>query len=86
MQTARTTATVLEIPALLGGILRTVTACRIWREMYGKWCSDVYGNIENSRVMRGGSWSSHALDARVSCRGTDIPTATSNDVGFRCVK
>lgn len=51
-----------------------------------EWCSDVYGNIENSRVVRGGSWSSHALDVRVSFRGADIPTATSNDVGFRCVK
>ena len=51
-----------------------------------EWCSDVYGNIENSRVLRGGSWSSHALDVRVSFRGADIPTATSNDVGFRCVR
>ena len=51
-----------------------------------EWCSDVYGNIENSRVLRGGSWRSHALDVRVSFRGADIPTATSNDVGFRCVK
>ena len=51
-----------------------------------EWCSDVYGNIANSRVMRGGSWSSHALDARVSFRGAEIPTNTSADVGFRCVK
>lgn len=51
-----------------------------------EWCADVYDNIENSRVLRGGSWSSHALDARVSFRGADIPTFTSDDVGFRCVK
>ncbi len=51
-----------------------------------EWCSDVYDNIENSRVLRGGSWSSHALDARVSFRGADIPTFTSDDVGFRCVR
>ena len=51
-----------------------------------EWCFDVYGNIENSRVLRGGSWSSHALDVRVSFRGADIPTSTSNDVGFRCVR
>ncbi|MDE0427254.1 MAG: formylglycine-generating enzyme family protein [Candidatus Poribacteria bacterium] len=51
-----------------------------------EWCSDVYDNIENSRVLRGGSWSSHALDARVSFRGADIPIFTSDDVGFRCVR
>ena len=51
-----------------------------------EWCSGVYGSIENSRVLRGGSWSSHALDVRVSFRGADIPTSTSNDVGFRCVR
>ena len=51
-----------------------------------EWCSDVYDNIENSRVLRGGSWSAHALDVRVSFRGADIPTFTSDDVGFRCVK
>ena len=51
-----------------------------------EWCSDVYDNIENSRVLRGGSWSSHAVDARVSFRGADIPTFTSDDVGFRCVR
>lgn len=51
-----------------------------------EWCSDVYDNIENSRVLRGGSWSAHALDVRVSFRGADIPTFTNDDVGFRCVK
>ena len=51
-----------------------------------EWCSDVYGNIENSRVLRGGSWRAHALDVRVSFRGWDAPTFTSDDVGFRCVK
>ena len=51
-----------------------------------EWCSDVYDNIENSRVLRGGAWSAHALDVRVSFRGADIPTFTSNDVGFRCVR
>ena len=51
-----------------------------------EWCFDVYDNIENSRVLRGGAWSAHALDVRVSFRGADIPTFTSNDVGFRCVR
>ncbi len=51
-----------------------------------EWCSNMYDNIENSRILRGGSWSSHALDARVSFRGADLPTFTSDDVGFRCVK
>lgn len=77
------------------GVGNTVSVGRYPANRYGlsdmagnvwEWCSDVYGNIENSRVLRGGSWSSHALDVRVSFRGADIPTATSNDVGFRCVR
>ena len=77
------------------GIGDTVSVGRYAANGYGlsdmagnvwEWCSDVYGNIENSRVLRGGSWSSHALDVRVSFRGADIPTSTSNDVGFRCVR
>lgn len=51
-----------------------------------EWCSNAYGSIENSRVLRGGSWRDHALDLRVSFRGWDVPTFTSNTVGFRCVK
>ena len=51
-----------------------------------EWCSNAYGSIENSRVLRGGSWSDHALDLRVSFRGWDVPTFTSGTVGFRCVK
>ena len=51
-----------------------------------EWCSGAYDNVKNSRVMRGGSWSVHALDVRVSFRGWDFPTFTSDDVGFRCVK
>ena len=51
-----------------------------------EWCSNAYDNIENSRVLRGGSWSSHASDVRVSFRGADVLTFTSDDVGFRCVK
>ena len=51
-----------------------------------EWCSNAYGSIENSRVLRGGSWSDHALDLRVSFRGWDVPTFTNGTVGFRCVK
>lgn len=51
-----------------------------------EWCSNAYANIENSRVLRGGSWRAHALDVRVSFRGWDVPTFTSDDVGFRCVR
>ena len=51
-----------------------------------EWCSGMYDNVKNSRVMRGGSWSVHALDVRVSFRGWDVPTFTNDDVGFRCVR
>ena len=51
-----------------------------------EWCANAYANVEISRVLRGGSWSDHALDLRVSFRGWDVPTFTSGTVGFRCVK
>ena len=45
-----------------------------------------FGNVESVRVLRGGSWGYLAHDVRVSVRGSDAPTFTNDDVGFRCVK
>jgi formylglycine-generating enzyme required for sulfatase activity len=40
---------------------------------------------EARRVLRGGAWSSHARDARVSYRTVAHPANVSNDVGVRVV-
>ena len=50
-----------------------------------EWCSHEYDNVEDSRVLRGGSWLDTARFVRVSARGWSTPTFTSAYFGFRCV-
>ena len=49
-----------------------------------EWCSDPYESVDNSRVLRGGSWFDTARFVRVSIRGWSSPLFTSNQIGFRC--
>ncbi len=45
-----------------------------------------FKNLNASRVLRGGSWSSNANYVRIAYRSSDSPVRTSNTTGFRCVK
>ena len=45
-----------------------------------------FATITTPRVLRGGAWNSHHFRVRVSYRNSSLPTFTSNNVGFRCVK
>ena len=45
-----------------------------------------FKNLNPSRVLRGGSWSSNANYVRIAYRSSDSPVRTSNTIGFRCVK
>ena len=49
-----------------------------------EWCSDPYEGVDNSRVLRGGSWLDTATFVRVSTRGWSTPKFTSSYIGFRC--
>jgi formylglycine-generating enzyme required for sulfatase activity len=66
-----------------------------------EWCSDWYGgnyyaispqnnpkgaSTGSSRVLRGGSWFSHASGCRVSLRGSDRPGIRDYHCGFRLVR
>jgi formylglycine-generating enzyme required for sulfatase activity len=64
----------------------------------GEWCNDWYGSYTSSpqtnptgpssgsyRVLRGGSWGSHASDCRVASRGSYSPIHRFIIVGFRVV-
>lgn len=52
-----------------------------------EWCSDPYEGVDNSRVLRGGSWlNTAATFVRVSTRGWSTRSFTSAYIGFRCVK
>ena len=51
-----------------------------------EWCSDSYDGVENSRVLRGGSWLDTAPFVRVSVRGWSTRMFTSSYIGFRCAK
>ena len=51
-----------------------------------EWCSDKYDNVEDSHVLRGGSWLDTARFVRVSARGWSTPSFTSAYIGFRCVR
>ena len=61
-----------------------------------EWCTDWYGDYsslaqtnpynstaDSYRVIRGGSWSNLAADARVAGRGYNSPTSTYYNLGFR---
>ena len=45
-----------------------------------------FSAVTTPRVLRGGAWNSHHFRVRVSYRNSSLPTFTSNNVGFRCVK
>ena len=45
-----------------------------------------FKNLNASRVLRGGSWSSNANYVRIAYRSSNSPVRTSNTTGFRCVK
>ena len=45
-----------------------------------------FKNLNASRVLRGGSWSSNANYVRIAYRSSNSPVSTSNTTGFRCVK
>ena len=45
-----------------------------------------YKNVENRRVLRGGSWPNTAQPLRVANRLRLTPTYASDDVGFRCAR
>jgi len=47
-----------------------------------EWTSDNYG--AGMKVLRGGSWSVVAMDARASYRVSGMPSAHNNNIGFRC--
>jgi eukaryotic-like serine/threonine-protein kinase len=62
-----------------------------------EWTADTYDQYaatealvdfgeERQRVLRGGSWYSPPDWLRVSRRGGAVPTAASNDYGFRCAR
>ena len=61
-----------------------------------EWCSDWYGTYPSTlqenplgpetgsdRVLRGGSWNSHAQYCRVTSRERNTPNSRSNNIGFR---
>ena len=50
-----------------------------------EWCADWYGPSPNTKVLRGGSWSSYLSNARSAYRSRDIPVNRDNMSGFRCV-
>ena len=63
-----------------------------------EWCRNSYGDytesskidpegplIDSDRVLRGGSWSSNAINFRVSRRISQDPDSVSNNIGFRLI-
>ena len=51
-----------------------------------EWILNNYTGVKDSRVLRGGSWSSDAPHVRVACRGHSPPTNTHSSIGFRCAR
>ena len=47
---------------------------------------DNYTDVNDSRVLRGGSWNLNAAVVRVAFRGSATPSDTSVGYGFRCVR
>ena len=61
-----------------------------------EWCQDWYGAYDasvnqdptgpssgSSRVLRGGSWGSHAVRCRSACRYNNVPSYRNGSIGFR---
>ncbi len=51
-----------------------------------EWCEDWYDEEEKYKVLRGGSWSLDAGNARSANRNRDNPTNRSSNVGFRLLR
>jgi formylglycine-generating enzyme required for sulfatase activity len=50
-----------------------------------EWCDSWY-HVNNTRVLRGGSWGNYSPDGfRAACRGDYVPSIRYGSVGFRCV-
>ena len=65
----------------------------------GEWCHDWYGSYPGSavtdpvgpssglfRVVRGGSFASEPRHARAAARSRSLPSARTEEIGFRCVR
>ena len=50
-----------------------------------EWCQDWYDSDKTRRVLRGGSWNLTPLSLRAAYRSLNLPTASYNNYGFRCV-
>ena len=52
-----------------------------------QWLLDNYTGVKTSRVLRGGSWHLSAANyVRCARRGSNTPTGTHSDLGFRCAR
>jgi len=52
-----------------------------------EWCHDWYQVSSDSRVVRGGSWSTPAFNLRAADRYFSFPPTNQNtDLGFRCCR
>ena len=50
-----------------------------------EWCSDLYDDGQDNRVLRGGSWDNLSFGLRVADRSFHLPNDADNYFGFRCV-
>ena len=51
-----------------------------------RWIQENFESVQSARVLRGGSWNSHAHGVRVASRQFYTPMLTSSVFGFRCVR
>ena len=51
-----------------------------------EWLIDNFTNVNASRVLRGGSWTTPVQFVRVAFRYAFTPTSSFYNVGFRCAK
>jgi formylglycine-generating enzyme required for sulfatase activity len=45
----------------------------------------LWGQHENKRLIRGGSWNNNQRNARCACRNRDLPDNFNNNIGFRMI-
>lgn len=51
-----------------------------------RWIQENFESVQSARVLRSGSWNSHAHGVRVASRQFYTPMLTSSVFGFRCVR